>query len=195
MRLLTIFISLFIFGCQPLSSQKEIKPVYFDMPGFSQELLASQVMAKSKVVKRTVVNGAQEKQDIAKADSSFWATELYLLINENINKPSLVDAYTIQKDVSEDSSNLKKTVYTALPESNAVIKKLVIKYLNNPSEIRQIFAEVSNSNSVYTTHQTFELWVNKYENQLLIDSLINIGFNKTILLDSMTYSSKVVVVR
>ena len=195
MRLLVILSVFLWIGCQPIETQTNSTDKYFDLPHFSQELLKAQINTKSKVVKITQVNKVEEKNNINKADSAFWATELSPLLNEELNRPSLIDAYSIQNDIPEQTSNLLKTVYTALPNTHTDIKWLEIKYLDTPKNIRQITARFRSENSVYTTEQVVNLWVNKYGNLLLIDSINTQGYNKTILLDSMKYCSKVVVIR
>ena len=194
MRFITIVSLLLWMGCKPISVQIESTDSYFDLPGFSQKILVSQIKAKSKVLKTIQVNAIEEQNNLL-ADSLFWATELSPLLKGNLNKPSLADGYSVQKDISEQSSNLLKTVYTALPETHTSITSLEIKYLGTDTEVRQIVAQFESKNSVYTTEQVVQLWINKYGNQLLIDSISTQGFNKTILLDSMKYYSKVVVIR
>ena len=195
MRIFILFISLLWAGCQPITSNISSNEAYFDLPGFAQALLETQVQGQGQVVKTIQVNQIQDISIIDNPDSIFWATELFPLLNGNINKPSLINAYSVQQDMPDESSNLLKTVYTALPESNTTIKKLEIKYLDSPKEIRQVIVFIDNKNSVYNTQQVIQLWTNKYGSKLLIDSLVTEGFNKTILLDSMKYSSKVVINR
>lgn len=193
MRILIFFISVIGISFQPVSTNQVAKGKYFDLASFTQILVENQVVANTHITKTTNVNGVEEIIEIGKADSLFWTTELFLLLNANINKPSLIDSYSIEKDINEETSNLLKTIYTALPEAKTEIKKIEFKYLNTQNEIRQVLAVINTKNSVYSTKQTVEMWVNKYGNKLLIDSLVTTGYNKTILLDSMRYSSKVVV--
>jgi len=195
MRIVVLISALLWIGCQPITPQTNTSNKYFNLSGFAQELLISQAKDKNSVVKITQVNNVEERNSGFYPDSSFWAIELSSLLNANLNKPSLSDAYSIQSNVSEKNSNLLKTVYTASPETNAHITLLEVKYLKNPKEVRQIIAFIKSENSVYNTHQVINLWLNKYGSQLLIDSIYMQGFNKTVLLDSMKYSSKVVVVR
>ena len=195
MKILILLSALLWIGCQPITPPTNSTDKYFNLSGFVQELLIAQTKLKSNVVKITQVNNVEERNSSIKADSTFWAIELSPLLNVDLNKPSLADAYSVQSNVSENSSNLLKTVFTALPESKTNITLLEVKYLKNPTNIREVIAHIQSENSVYTTHQVINLWLNKYGNQLLIDSIYMQGFNKTILLDSMKYSSKVLVVR
>ncbi len=194
MRLLTLLSLVLWMGCNPIATQIDSTNSHFDLPGFSEKLVASHIKAKSKVVKSTQVNAIKEKNSVI-TDSIFWTIELSSLLNEDINKPSLTDAYSVQKGIPDKSSNLLKTIYTALPKTHTNITLLEIKYLGTEAEVRQINARFERKNLVYTTEQFVQVWVNRYGNQLLIDSISTQGFNKTILLDSMKYYSKVVVIR
>lgn len=195
MRLLILLSLIIGVSCNPVSTNKEAKGSLFDLPAFSRRLVETQVNANYKVIKTSIVNEIEDKFSVAVTDSVFWATELYLLLNGDLNKPSLIGEYIVQNDVSEPSNNLTKTVYSAVPDSKATLKQLEIKYLDSPLEVRQILVHIESKNTVYQSQQSVHLWVNNYKNKLLIDSLITEGFNKTILMDSIKYRSKVVVVR
>jgi len=186
---------LLLLATQCTAPTPKVKAVqsYFDITPFAQNLVSTQAEAAGSVVKTTMVNGVVEEMQVAKTDSLFWAVELHTLVIANINKPSLASAYVVEEQVNEPSSNLLQTIYTALPNTQGNVKKLVIKYLNKPQEIRQILVELETNNPVYATNQRIHIWLNERNNQLKIDSLISSGFNKTIFLDSMIFSSKVIV--
>jgi len=193
MKRLIIILSFIAVGCKPTATETINNVPFFNVATFAKKLLKTHSSLSNTVTKTSYVNNLIEKTEISKTDSVFWKTELTPLISVDLNKPFLKDAYTIEVDLPEKSSNLLKTIYTALPQSNTSIKKMEIKYLNTPKEIRAVFVVIENNNSVYTSKQEIKLWVNKYGNQLQVDSLIFKGYNNTILLDSMAYESKVVV--
>lgn len=194
-----ILLLAFSIGCTPEPKTDSINK-YFDLPGFTQSLIKNQASSNRSVSKKSTVNSRTEKQIIGQTDSLFWTNELTFLLNSNLNIASLIDAYNIQENIPDSGSNLLKTIYTSLPESNGIVKKLEIKYLDDLSEVRQIIIEIENTNSVYSTQKKIRLWVNNFPvstkehvGQLKIDSIITTGFNKTIFLDSMIYSSVLVV--
>ncbi len=186
---------LLLLAAQCTAPTPKVKPVrpYFDITPFAKSLISTQAIESGSVVKTTMVNGLKEEIQVAKTDSLFWAVELHTLVIANINKPSLEGAYLVEEQVNEPNSNLLQTIYTALPNTQSKVKKLIIKYLGQPKEIRQIWVELETNNPVYATNQRIHIWLNEYNGQLKIDSLISSGFNKTIFLDSMVFSSKVVV--
>jgi len=193
MKKLIIILSLFAVGCKPTVTETNTIDPFFDLASFTQNLLKTHSLLLNTVTKTSFANNLTEQIEIATTDSVFWKAELAPLLSINLNKPSLKDAYTIETDIPDKTSNLLKTVYTALPKSKTPIKKLEIKYLNTPSEIRSVIAVIKNENLVYSSKQEIILWTNKYGNHLQIDSLIFRGYNKTILLDSMVYESKVAI--
>ncbi len=193
MRYALILFILIGVKCTAPEPSKLIEKKYFDLPSFTQSIIEQQSKAKLTVLKKSIINGLQEEKVQEKSDSSFWATELFLLLSADLNKPQLQTAYTIEEHVTETNSNLLKTVYTALPTARSNIRKIEFKYLSSPAEIRQIIVEQATDNTVYSTQQSTHVWLNNIAGTLLIDSLVTTGFNKTILLDSMKYSSTVLI--
>ncbi len=192
MRYIPLIIALFMIGCtSPAPKKADIKP-YFDITSFTENLILNQSQSGLPVSKKLWVNGVKEEVEVKNTDSLFWATELYPLLIAEINKPSLLGAFDIQEKVEEQNSNLLKTIYTALPDANTTVKKIEIKYLNNPKELRQIVAQLKTENHVYKTTQNIHVWLNDYNGLLLIDSLKTTGINKTIFLDTMHYASSVI---
>lgn len=189
MRKLLLFYLVLVVQCTT-STQKEPKiKKYFDIIDFTQALIQNQSNAHVIARIKTQVNGIKEAFEKTKTDSTFWATELFMLLQMDINKPSLLTAYSVQEHIPEPNSNLLKTIYVALPTTSYKVKKIEIKYLAKPHEIRQISGVIEIDNPVYVTHQAFHIWLNKQGEKILVDSLITSGFNKTIFLDSMVYSS------
>lgn len=92
MRASFLIISLLWVGCQPMSDKTESVEKYFDLPGFSKALVKSQINANTQIIKITNVNRSEEKSIVNAADSLFWVTELFPLLNGELNIPSLFDA-------------------------------------------------------------------------------------------------------
>lgn len=194
MRKLSVVLLIVVSSCQLASDNKKEVRSYFDLNGFIHQLITDQLSAsKYPVIKTSIANGTEEQVVVEKPDSLFWNTELTPLIKADINKPSLVDSYKINDGLKEQNSNLKKLVYSAKPETNTDVIRLEIKYLENIAEVRQVVVWVETKNPVYSARQKIDLWVNRYKNQLLIDSLSIKGFNKTLLQDSLQYKSKLIV--
>lgn len=194
-KILLIAFSVFLWiGCQPSDTNQNAPNEYFDLEGFVQQLISNQIKGTSyPVTKISSANGVEEESVVATPDSLFWRKELTPLIKADINKPSLKDAYKITDGISEQRSNLQRLVYIALPDTKTEVLRLEIKYLQEVGEARQVVAWVATKNPVYESKQKIDLWVNKYNNNLLIDSLIIKGFNKTLMQDSLMYQTKLIV--
>ena len=194
MRKLYFLLTILWVGCQPATTKQNEPTSYFDMDSFAQRLIENQTNTdKYTVTKISVANGVEEKTRVAKTDSLFSTKELTPLLNANINKPSLSGAYSVTDNLPEKNSNLKRLVYTILPKSNSDVSRLEIKYLDSIEEVRQIVAWITTKNPVYNSKQEVNLWVNRYNGKLLIDSLSIKGFNKTLFQDSLTYQTKLIV--
>lgn len=189
--LLLTFIS--VVACQQVSKQEGTAEPYFRINDFVNTLIQSQAQSGNKVHKLTIANGIDEVVEISEPDSAFWKTELTPLLSADINKPSLFDAYTIKEGASEETSNLLRTIYDAKPKVDVSVKRLEIKYLNKPTEVRQIIATINKDNPVYNSYQKINLWTNKYGGKLLIDSMNVTGYNKTVFQDSLVYQTKLKV--
>jgi len=164
---------------------------YFDMSSFTQQLIVQQSKMGSAVFIKNIVNNTTDERIEERTDSLFWATELTPLFNSDINKPSLLNAFTVEERVKEANSNLLKTIYSALPEVKSNVKRIEIKYLGQPDEVRQIYVVMKTDNPVYSSHQSIHVWINNLEGKLILDSLKTEGVNKTILLTPMNYSTTV----
>ncbi|MCF6361518.1 MAG: hypothetical protein L3J29_12250 [Cyclobacteriaceae bacterium] len=191
MRILGFLSTLLVMQCTSPEANTGSSASYFDVTSFTQNLIEQQFQRGASVVKTTNVNGVIEERLISDTDSLFWVTELTPLLNADINKPSLKEAYLVEIEVEEVNSNLLKTIYSAQPSLKSKVKLIEIKYLGKPEEVRQIFAVMQTDNPVYSTHQSIHIWINNQEGKLIIDSLKIEGFNKTVLLDSMVYSSTI----
>jgi hypothetical protein len=63
----------------------------------------------------------------------------------------------------------------------ASLNKLRIYYLDEPSDIRQIYAELNSDNLIANSSTKINLWINRYNDGLLIDSLQIVGCEKTFM--------------
>jgi len=182
------------FGCRPADPYQDVEYQNFDLKALVQQLIENQASVKNYTVhKISTANGIEEQSEIGTPDSLFWEKELTPLLKADINKPSLKGVYKISDGVADQKSNLQRLVYAALPSANADVMRLEIKYLDNASEVRQVIAWISTKNPVYDSKQKISLWVNKYNNRLMIDSLSIKGFNKTIMQDSLIYQTRLIV--
>jgi len=193
MKAVFIVLALALTGCFTTENKPIAKEEFYDMDGMLKDLMDNCAKHQFSVKKSAMVNGHSEEKIIEKADSTFWKRELSLLFEADLNKPINVGAYTIHHDLSDSSSNLrfdqylKKNNYQGVQWEN-------IYYLSTPAEIRKIAYERLENNSLFISKRRVHLWINRYGDDLLIDSLKVIGSSKMIGQDSLNYkiTSKVI---
>jgi len=189
MKYSILWVALISMGCTSPKTNKV--NAYFDITSFTHQLIAQQSKNGSSVFVKNMVNNTTDERIEGNTDSLFWVTELTPLFNADINKPSLLDAYKVEEGVKEANSNLLKTIYSVLPKAKSKVKRIEIKYMGHLSEVRQIYVVMETDNPVYSSHQSIYVWINNLEGKLIIDSLKTEGFNKTILLKPMNYSTSI----
>ena len=159
------------FGCEPPNTVSKSDYEYYDVTGFAAELIANQSTASKSAVKTVDINGEFETKTIEQPDSSFWAIELSGLLSIDLNKPSLFDAYSVQDRQQDDSSNLLFDAYYAKNPESTEVKSINIYYVEEKQEVRKIEFKAGNTNLLLKESQNFSIWINRYNDKLLIDSV------------------------
>jgi len=176
-----------LFSCSTKPSEVKLQPNVFDLPSFIRDLRINMNDKKRPVIKSFRLNDKTETKTINSADSSFWALELGQLEQIDLNAPQL-KGYLISNTGIEDSlSNLLINEYL-INKKEIPIKKLRIYYLDEPDNIRVIHAELNSDNFIAQSTSRIDLWLNRYNNKLLIDSLRISGSDKTIMLEPKNYT-------
>ena len=186
MRFLILFLLLGLFSCTPEPQQKDVTN-WFDLPGFIDELIVNMDAKNNQAIKSFVLNNTVETNHYASTDSSFWAIELAKIRAIDLNSPQLRNDLKAKADIKDSKSNLLIDEYILSDESSSALRKLSIYYLEDPSEIRQIYAELKSANLIANSATRINLWVNRYNNKLLIDSLQIIGRDKTLMMPIRNY--------
>ena len=183
---------LIITGCS--GDIKSEKTVWFDIPGLSNQLVKSMSVAAPTVEKEFEFNGVSESLRIEVSDSSFWKQELAKLTETNLNSPSVRDYIALKSAARDHRSNLMVDQYIIESESKSSLNEVLIYYLDVPSEIRQISVSLKESNLITDSETVINIWLNRYQDILLIDSLSLSSHEKTILQAPRDYTNKLTVV-
>lgn len=192
MRLVVLSVLTLIFtGCT--EDVKSVKTEWFDIPGLSNQLVRSMGESGPQVHKKIEFNGISESRQIDFADTSFWKQELAKVTETNLNSPLVRDYIELKSSSQDNYSNLKVDHYTIDSESKSLIKEVLIYYLDVPSEIRQISIRLNESNLVFQSETEIDLWLNRYQNLILIDSINVNSHEKTILQAPRVYTNKIAV--
>jgi hypothetical protein len=187
MRLLILIFTITLFGCQSQPKQ-EVKQLWFDLPGFVDELVLNMSAQSRPATKFFRLNSEKEAKEYESSDSTFWATELAKLKEINLNSPQVRDIISIKRSIKDDKSNLLINEYSVAANNMTALKKLKIYYLTDTSEIRKIYAELSSNNFIEKSATKINLWLNSYNNQLLIDSLEIMVEDRTLMQSPREYT-------
>jgi hypothetical protein len=187
MRLLILIFTITLFGCQP-QPQQEAKQLWFNLPGLVDVLVLNMSAQSRPATKFFRLNSEKEAKEYESSDSTFWATELAKLKEINLNSPQVRDIISIKRSIKDDKSNLLINEYSVAANNMTALKKLKIYYLTDTSEIRKIYAELSSNNFIEKSATKINLWLNSYNNQLLIDSLEIMVEDRTLMQSPREYT-------
>ena len=187
MRLILVFFLLLVhLGCTT-KPQKAAGSKWFDVPKFVNGLVVNMDDKNPKVTKTFILNNTSETKQYAYADSSFWAKELTKLSELDLNKPQFRDEITLNARIKDNNSNLLIDEYLLTGKKDTPFKKLSIYYLKYPLDVRQVYVELKSDNLIAHSETKISLWLNRYNDKLLIDSLQITGEDKTLMQPSRDY--------
>ena len=182
----TILLALALIACKTEPQQK-IEVLWFDLPNLVNELVLNMDNKNHRATKTFTLNSDTEIKKYDSSDSIFWARELAVLREIDLNSPQLRDVISINNNLKDENSNLLIDEYLVADDNTALYKKLSIYYLKESSEIRQVYAELTSDNLISKSSTKFSLWINRYNNKLIIDSLQIIGCDKTFMQPEREY--------
>lgn len=188
-----LVILVLIVACQPVKTPTSTITKYFEIREFLSELVIATAKHPRTTKVNSMVNGIKDTLLVNAPDSLFWAEKLGPFLNINLNKPGLIDAYEIANNRKDSTSNLLVTTYSLKNGYKSSVKKVKLKYLNQPEHLRYLLLELETNNPVYQSHQQLQLWLQGSNSNgvALLDSLHINGYTKTIFLDSMHYTTQV----
>lgn len=193
MRKLIILLTLFHFGCQenlPETPEQE----FFNLPGFTQNVLMNLDNRAADVSKRFILNGKAETQLISSTDSTFWAKELSALRKTDLNAAKFRGLLKISEGNRDPNSNLLVD-HISTTSNDFEFKNIDIFYLDSHEHIRLIKLEYSSKNFFTKSTNRLTVWFNDYNSQLLVDSLVTRANDKVMFQKERIYESHVIRVR
>lgn len=166
-------------------NQSKIKT--FDLVG----LIDSQVnlLSSNKYqIQKTSRLGSSEENTRYVPDSAGWARELNVIRTADISKPGLRAYYTIE---TYDSLEFTIDQYNLIDSGNSNTIYQKIYHGRSSGQILKVQALQKVNNPIYDSRRFIEISFKeeKDEDNLIIDSIVVVGFQKMILSDTTFYRS------
>ena len=186
MRFTILLLSISLFGCSH-EPQPGVSLLWFDLPNVVDELVVNMNTKNHKTIKTFILNSDIETKTFNSTDSAFWALELAKLKEIDLNSPRIRDVLSLESSIKDENSNLLIDEYMMPEGGTSSLKKLDVYYLKDTTEIRQIYVELNSDNLISSSGTKINLWVNRYDEKLLIDSLQIVGCDKTFMQPEREY--------
>lgn len=186
---LTVIALVLFVGCKNNLVVKESNSVQLDIPKFTQTLATNMANRKLEISKTFELNETSETKKYTELDSSFWTKELIILEKIDLNSPQLNGTFEVEKGMEDQFSNLLIDKYSFIVDTDVGINSLSVYYLDDATDIRQIRAELASNNFIAKANSKFSIWMNRYGDDLLIDSLEVVSQGKTLMQPARNYRS------
>jgi hypothetical protein len=158
---------------------------YFDVPGFINEQMDMLNSRDAQISKTVRFGDKAESLTLSDLDLEQWQKELRIFEEHDINKPVLVDAYTIDQ-VTDDQGN-KTTTYNLTDNSELGILKMEIKQ-DGEDQVSAWSSSFQEENLLYCNFR--ELTLTTGDQGILNSYRIN-GYHKLMFNDTVYYQIEV----
>lgn len=139
-------------------------------------------------IQKTSLLGSSEESTRYVPDSAGWARELNVIRTADISKPGLRAFYTVE---SYDSSEFTIDQYNLVDSGNSITIYQKIYHEKTSGQILKVKALQKVNNPIYNSRRFMEISFKEKsdDDELIIDSIIVVGFQKMILSDTTFYRS------
>ncbi len=189
-RINTVFITLLVclITMQCTGDRQEPINKYFNIQEFIDKQVAVLQAQDAQLVKTLKIDGKSESQLIIRLDSVQWEKEFKIVREHDINKPVLVDAYSIEETVTEDG--YKHIVYMLIDNSQSGILNMEINIdaRGMVTSWKSIFSE---ENVLYSNLR--EISMSFLPNRELMSGYAIHGYHKLMFSDTVYYQLQSVI--
>ena len=185
MRELSILIMNILLLTACTSGRESTIDKYFDVPGFINEQIDLLNKRDTQVSKTVRFGDESESLTLLDLDLEQWQKELRIFQEHDINKPVLVDAYTVNQ-VTDDQGN-KTTTYNLIDNSDLGILKMEIKQ-DPENQVSAWSSSFQEENLLYCNFR--ELKLTTGDEGILNSYRIN-GYHKLMFKDTVYYQIEV----
>lgn len=190
-KVILLLVIFAVAGCSP--DVKTIESNWFNLPEHI-ELLVNNMGNKTPSVRKSFnLNGVLESKTFNAYDSGFWVQEFAKLTSLDLNSPQIRDYVELSSGIEDNNSNLLIDYYAVTEESKSALKEVYLYYLNSTSDLRQIKVVLNESSLVTSSRIDISIWLNRYQNLLLVDSMKTKGVEKMFLQSPRKYENTIKV--
>ena len=161
---------------------------YFDIQEFISKQVTSLKTQDATLVKILKIDGSTENRSITGLDSIQWEKEFRIFREHDINKPVLIDAYSMEEKVSEDGYTVNTYNLIDSTLSGILNVEIIIDPEGEVTAWRSIFSE---ENILYSNLRTVSM--NFHPNGRLINGYTIHGYHKLAFKDTVFYQLQAVM--
>jgi len=182
LTILTISI-LLIIACT--SSREDTIDKYFDVPGFINRQIEELDKKDAQLHKKVRFGDESEILTVSDLDITQWQKEFRIFKEHDINKPVLVDAYTVE--LGTDHLGNKIATYNLIDKGSSGILKMQINY-DSEDQVSAWSSSFQEDNLLYSNFR--ELILTTGEEGILDGYRVN-GYHKLMFKDTVHYQLEV----
>ena len=161
---------------------------YFNIQEFISEQVSSLQTQDATLVKTLKIDGSTEKQSIAGLDSIQWEREFRIFREHDINKPVLIDAYSMEEKASKDGYTVNAYNLIDSTLSGILNMEIIIDPEGEVTSWKSIFSE---ENILYSNLRRVSM--NIHPKGGLIRGYTIHGYHKLAFKDTVFYQLQAVI--
>ena len=179
------FLSVLLFHCSDEKQSRIHK--YFEVGHFVDQQLAQLRLSNARLVKTMRFDDGIETQTLSGLDSNSWRKELRIFGEHDINKPVLLDAYSIDEQSQSNGGRIE--TYRLVDDGKNGVLDMEIVYRAN-GEVASWRSSFKEENLLYSNFRDVSL-ITGDEGQLTGYNIE--GYHKLLLKDTVRYHIAVVI--
>ena len=160
---------------------------YFEIQKFIDKQVATLTTLEVELIKTLKIDGKTESHSITGLGSTQWQKEFKIFREHDINKPVLVDAYSMEERAKEDGSMVE--TYNLIDSAQSGILKMEIS-LDPDGAITSWESIFSEENIIYSNLRKVAM---NFQEEGLMNGYTVHGYHKLIFMDTVYYQLQAVI--
>lgn len=178
-----LLVLIFVSSCESPASKERNVDYFFSIERLLEQQMEQWSQTKPILHKTLTLDGNTEAISSTPQNAEEWQLELSLLMEADLNKASLKDAYQVKE---EKRAEEVITTYLAIEPKEVRVQKMVIRR-GTSGHLKDILLLFSERNSIYTSDRKMKLEFNEVGEMV---SYTIEGVQKMIFKDPIPYSLK-----